>query len=47
MVYFKTVADKKIIENEMPFDARFKNKTMHSFLRGTVNKFPNRSALSF
>ncbi len=47
MVYFKTVSDKEIIEKEMSFEKRFEDRTMYSFLKRTVNRFPNRPALSF
>jgi fatty-acyl-CoA synthase len=47
MVYFKTVSDKKKIEQEMEFEKRFEDKTMYSFMKRTVNRFPNRPALSF
>ena len=47
MVYFKTVSDKEKIQKEMPFDKRIADSTMHAFLSRTVNKFPNRPALSF
>ncbi len=47
MVYFKTVSDKNVIQKEMPFQKRIADKTMHAFLSRTVNKFPNRPALSF
>ena len=47
MVAFKTVEDKKKIEDEMLFANRLNDKTMYSFLKRTVNNFPNRNAVSF
>ena len=47
MVAFKTVEDKKKIEGEMLFANRLNDKTMYSFLKRTVNNFPNRNAVSF
>ena len=47
MTNFVTLNDKNFLENEMPFNERFPQKTMYSFLSRTSDRFPDRPALSF
>ena len=47
MAQFRTTADVRAIEAEMPFGQRDLPATMHAFLAATAARFPDRPALSF